>query len=32
MHFDETQGVENVLTAYERMLTGKNIGKVLVKL
>ncbi|GGN58787.1 NADP-dependent oxidoreductase [Novosphingobium indicum] len=32
MHFDETQGIENVLTAYERMLTGKNIGKVLVKL
>lgn len=32
MRFDETQGIENVLTAYERMLTGKNIGKVLVKL
>ncbi|KHK89909.1 NADP-dependent oxidoreductase [Novosphingobium malaysiense] len=32
MRFDETQGIENVLTAYERMLTGKNMGKVLVKL
>ncbi|MCJ2178769.1 NADP-dependent oxidoreductase [Novosphingobium album (ex Hu et al. 2023)] len=32
MAFDETQGIENVLTAYERMLTGKNIGKVIVKL
>lgn len=32
MRFDETKGIENVLTAYERMLTGKNIGKVLVKL
>lgn len=32
MQFDETQGIENVLTAYERMLTGKNIGKVIVKL
>ncbi|KQM17340.1 NADP-dependent oxidoreductase [Novosphingobium sp. Leaf2] len=32
MRFDETQGLENVLVAYERMLTGKNIGKVVVKL
>lgn len=32
MRFDETNGIENVLTAYQRMLTGKNIGKVLVKL
>lgn len=32
MRFDETQGLENVLTAYARMLTGKNIGKVIVKL
>lgn len=32
MRFDETQGIENVLTGYERMLTGKNIGKVIVKL
>ena len=31
MRFDETQGLENVLTAYERMLTGRNIGKVIVK-
>lgn len=32
MRFDETQGIENVLIAYERMLTGKNIGKVIVRL
>lgn len=32
MRFDETQGIENVLTAYERMLTGRNIGKVVVRL
>jgi hypothetical protein len=32
VRFDETAGLENVLTAYERMLTGKNIGKVVVKL
>lgn len=32
MRFDETQGMENVLTAYERMLTGKNIGKVVVRI
>lgn len=30
--FDETQGIENVLVAYERMLTGKSTGKVIVKL
>jgi hypothetical protein len=32
MRFDETIGLENVLVAYERMLTGKNIGKVIVKI
>lgn len=32
MRFDETAGIENVLVAYERMLTGKNIGKVIVRL
>ncbi|AXB76069.1 NADP-dependent oxidoreductase [Novosphingobium sp. P6W] len=32
VRFDETGGLENVLTAYERMLTGKNIGKVVVRL
>lgn len=32
MRFDETRGIENVLTAYERMLTGRNIGKVIVGL
>ncbi|EQB16875.1 NADP-dependent oxidoreductase [Novosphingobium lindaniclasticum] len=31
VRFDETQGIENVLVAYERMLTGKNIGKVVVR-
>ncbi|QZP07568.1 NADP-dependent oxidoreductase [Caenibius sp. WL] len=31
MRFDETQGLENVLVAYDRMLSGKNIGKVIVK-
>jgi NADPH-dependent curcumin reductase CurA len=32
VRFDETQGIENVLHAYERMLTGRNVGKVLVRL
>ena len=31
VRFDETQGIENVLDAYERMLTGRNIGKVVVR-
>ena len=30
--FDETTGLENTLTAYDRMLTGKSTGKVIVKL
>ncbi|NKJ44320.1 NADP-dependent oxidoreductase [Novosphingobium sp. SG720] len=29
---DETLGLENVLVAYDRMLTGKSLGKVVVKL
>lgn len=29
--FDETAGLENVLVAYERIFTGANIGKVLVR-
>ena len=29
--FDETVGLENTLIAYDRMLTGKSTGKVLVK-
>lgn len=29
--FDVTDGIENVLTAYEKLFTGGNIGKVLVK-
>ncbi|MCT2401720.1 NADP-dependent oxidoreductase [Novosphingobium mangrovi (ex Huang et al. 2023)] len=32
MRFDETKGIGNVLAAYERMLTGRNIGKVIVRL
>lgn len=31
MRFDETVGIENVLVAYERMLSGKSTGKVVVK-
>ena len=30
--FDVTEGLENTLVAYGRMLTGKNTGKVLVDL
>ncbi|TAL03333.1 MAG: NADP-dependent oxidoreductase [Rhodospirillaceae bacterium] len=30
MPFDQTTGIENVLRAYSRMITGKNIGKVIV--
>lgn len=32
MRFDETAGLENTLEAYRRLLTGGNIGKVLVRL
>lgn len=32
VRFDETYGLENVPAAYERMLTGRNIGKVIVRL
>lgn len=32
MRFDETVGLENVLDAYGRMLSGGNIGKVIVRL
>lgn len=31
VNLDETSGLENTLTAYARMLTGKAIGKVIVK-
>lgn len=31
MRFDETMGLENVIEAYRRMMTGQNIGKVIVK-
>lgn len=30
MRFDETQGLEHTLEAYRRMLSGRNIGKVIV--
>ena len=29
--FDQTEGLDNVLVAYGRMLSGKNTGKVIVK-
>lgn len=32
MRFDQSEGLENTLTAYAGMLTGRNTGKVLVKL
>lgn len=32
MRFDETAGLENVLEAYARMLSGKTTGKAIVKL
>lgn len=30
--YDVTRGLENTLTAYDRMLSGKNLGKVIVEL
>lgn len=30
--FDETQGIEHVLDAFTRLMTGRNTGKVIVKL
>ncbi|WP_202405005.1 zinc-binding dehydrogenase [Shimazuella alba] len=32
MEFDVTQGLENTLEAYERLITGKKVGKSLVQL
>ena len=32
VRFDETQGLDNVLTAYARMTTGRSTGKVVVRL
>lgn len=32
MRFDETEGLENVLTAYGKLFRGGNIGKTLVRL
>lgn len=31
MRFDETDGLDQVLVAYQRMLSGKNIGKTIVR-
>ena len=31
MPFDQSEGIENVLTAYGRMMRGANIGKTIVK-
>lgn len=28
--FDETQGLDNVMVAFERLMRGKNLGKVVV--
>jgi NADPH-dependent curcumin reductase CurA len=28
--FDETKGLDNVLVAFERLMRGKNLGKVIV--
>lgn len=32
VRFDETAGLDNVLTAYARMMTGRSTGKVVVRL
>jgi len=32
MRFDESEGIDNVLVAYGRMMSGANIGKVIVRL
>jgi NADPH-dependent curcumin reductase CurA len=32
MHFDETDGIDSVLTAYARMLTGGTMGKAIVRI
>ena len=32
MPYDVTQGLENTLTAYAKLFTGGNIGKVIVEL
>ena len=32
MHFDVTNGLEHVLTAYAKLFTGSNLGKVLIRL
>lgn len=32
VRFDETQGLDNVLSAYARMMTGRSTGKVVVRL
>jgi NADPH-dependent curcumin reductase CurA len=30
--FDETKGMDNVLVAFERLMRGQNLGKVVVDL
>lgn len=32
MHFDMTQGLEHVLTAYGKLFSGSNVGKVLIRI
>jgi len=32
MPYDVTSGLENTLSAYEKLFTGGNIGKVIVEL
>ena len=32
MPYDATKGLENTLSAYEKLFTGGNIGKVIVEL
>ena len=32
MPYDVTKGLENTLSAYEKLFTGGNIGKVIVEL
>jgi len=31
LRFDETDGIENALTAYQNLFEGKNIGKSIIK-
>ncbi|MEC7924290.1 MAG: NADP-dependent oxidoreductase [Actinomycetota bacterium] len=31
LRFDETEGIENALTTYQRLFRGRNIGKLIIK-